>query len=399
MSTRKEHFVLINLPEDIVVRILCRLPVKSLIRFTCVSKRWRSIIISDPQFRKSHFQLACHRRNLTRRVLISTYPSQVPKPCGTDTQSHRLPSRFQSLSDSCSVNNLSFPLEENTLQVMASCNGLVLLGEYYLRYYKNLSIWNPSTRFFRKIPSSSFGFSMTDSNDGKKGYLGWASYGFGYVSSTDDYKLVLVVPAVGGFLEMHVFSLRADSWKLIKAPYSAWPGLTGGRGTYSNGAIHWLIGRRNGISDTVIYAFDLAVEEFRLVPLHVSYQNNLNLRSLVHLEGCLCVWSRKRNDLTVCECWAMREYGVPESWVKLFQISVNDLPDVASIYCNWDMCFVTEGVTVVIRMLDKELIWIECPEGEKPVRSDRYRFEEVPAGCKCYYDATVYDETLVSVPE
>lgn len=63
-----------NLPEDIVVKILCRLPVKSLIRFTCVSKRWR-VIISDPQFCKSHFQLACEQRTLRQKLLISTHTS------------------------------------------------------------------------------------------------------------------------------------------------------------------------------------------------------------------------------------------------------------------------------------------------------------------------------------
>ncbi|PRQ20247.1 putative F-box domain-containing protein [Rosa chinensis] len=48
----------VHLPEHVVLNILCRLPFKSLIRFTCVSKRWRSLIISDPQFGNSHFRLA-----------------------------------------------------------------------------------------------------------------------------------------------------------------------------------------------------------------------------------------------------------------------------------------------------------------------------------------------------
>ncbi|XP_048133133.1 F-box/kelch-repeat protein At3g06240-like [Rhodamnia argentea] len=41
--------------EDIVVEILSRLPIKSLMRFKCVNKRWRCLI-SDRGFAKLHLQ-------------------------------------------------------------------------------------------------------------------------------------------------------------------------------------------------------------------------------------------------------------------------------------------------------------------------------------------------------
>ncbi|KAL6200564.1 hypothetical protein ACLB2K_030345 [Fragaria x ananassa] len=60
-----------EIPEDLVVRILCRLSVRTLIRFTRVSKRWRFIIISDPQFAKSHLQIASEQRSLTRMTMVT----------------------------------------------------------------------------------------------------------------------------------------------------------------------------------------------------------------------------------------------------------------------------------------------------------------------------------------
>ncbi|KAM5582686.1 F-box/kelch-repeat protein [Rosa sericea] len=388
MSMSKIQEESFDLHEDVIVKILCRLPVKSLIRFTCVSKRWRAIIISDPQFGKSHLQLASQLGALRRKLLISTYPTvktvegQIPNPF--EDSMPWLPSQFQSFEGYSSVNNLTFPSEEKSQRVMASCNGLVLLGESYRSYFKNLSIWNPSTGFFRK-------------------YLV-------QVLASDDYKLVFIKPALGDFVDVHVFSLRANVWKVIKAP-SSLTGEIDGQGTLSNGAIHWvnypnysIDGKMNPtMADSTMVAFDLAEEKFRQVPLPVLSQNEagmfLSLRFVkiqVLLGGCLCVWSR--DPYAYSEFWVMREYGVPESWVKLIQFGRLDLPDEFTSCTRWDPSYVTEGGIVMIKLPDKkELVWIECHRGESPVCSAHYSLEEVP-GCTIF-DATVYDETLVSVPE
>lgn len=54
------------LPHDLVVDILLSLPVRSLVRFKCVCTSWRSLI-SNPQFAKSHFDLAA---SPTHRLLL-----------------------------------------------------------------------------------------------------------------------------------------------------------------------------------------------------------------------------------------------------------------------------------------------------------------------------------------
>ncbi|PRQ35072.1 putative F-box domain-containing protein [Rosa chinensis] len=390
----------VDLPEDIILKILCRLPVKSLIRFTCVSKGWRSLIISDPKFGKSHFQLASQQRTLRRKVLLTSYPT-LREPGWKKWAEVKLPPLFQSLEDKFSVKNFTFPTEEiEHLEEMGSCNGLVLVGRPCADHFKSLSIWNPSTGFFRKIPHPRFGL--------KSGSY-FLNYGFGHVSASDDYQFVSVVPVPSNMLEVHILSLSANIWKVITAPFpSSRPCWVSRQGTFSNGAIHWVIPRRKENPDPVIYAFDLGEEELRRVPLPpVLWQdeedwNPTKITTLVHLGGYLCIWSQKRYGTQGGEVWAMREYGVPESWVKLFQFNAHNFRDVFDVERSpWDLCFITESDTMVLR-LTKELLWIECHNEEKPVCSGRYRLENVQPrvpNLVFYFRATVYDETLVSVAE
>ncbi|XP_024156215.1 F-box/kelch-repeat protein At3g06240 [Rosa chinensis] len=350
----------VDLPEDVLVKILCRLPVKYLIRFTCVSKRWRSVITSDPQFAKSHLQLALQQGTLRHRVLASAYYFDFNLVRLYDD----VPTRFQSFEDNSSVRTLTYPTEENNYpQIVVSCNGLVLLAESTTSQFNNLYIWNPSTRFSRKIPH---------------------------------------LPEGDLFYFYKVYSLREKIWKVVEVPPShSWSSPVG---TYSNGAIHWVNYCTPENSERVIYAFDLANEEFGKVALPDSFQNGYDMngrtiRTQVHLGGCLCVSSDADHGLI--EFWVMTEYGVPESWVKLFQFEVRDLRKVsAHSYYGCSPIFVTEGGTVLMKFSDKmEFFKIERSKEGKLVCSRRYRLEEEVHGCKYISHATVYDETLVSIPE
>ncbi|KAM5582719.1 F-box/kelch-repeat protein [Rosa sericea] len=404
--SKEEEEVVFDLPEDVLVKILCRLPVKSLIRFTCVSKRWRSVIISDSQFARSTFQLASQTRTLRPRLLLCTYPY---------VRDHRFrfewqPSRFECLGDldmPCFGGNslvhrpgfvwepsrLTVPPEVKSGRVMASCNGLVVLGERMyngdmnLTYtsYTNLCVWNPSTGFFCKIPSPEY--SM------KEGLgIFSVSWGFGHVMATDDYKFVFFVPID---FTVHIFSTRDSSWKVIRGPNKSFPRYDGKAHVVSNGAIHWV---RTGIGKPAIYAFDLANEEFRQLPLprawiqNENVMNGMRIGTQVLSGGCLCIWSE---SIGYGVFWEMKEYAVPESWVKIFQFSVLDLPDVLASRYGWIPVFVTEGGPVVI-LIDDELVRIERHREEKPVCSGRYKIE----GAKerlFQYSVTVFDETLLSV--
>ncbi|XP_061999613.1 F-box/kelch-repeat protein At3g06240-like [Rosa rugosa] len=235
-------------------------------------------------------------------------------------------------------------------------------------------MWNPSTGFFRNIPCPNFQIGMINWTD-EEDEIG-VYYGFGQVSASDDYKLV-VIPNLGVFMEVQVFSVKANCWKVVKAPYlTPYHPWSEELGTYSNGAIHWVSNREPGIFEPPVYAFDLANEEFREMPLPDAKKYTV--------------------------FWVMKEYGLPESWVKLFGFNIHDLPDVFNSFFSrlfWDPIFIAEDGTVVIKLrTQRELIWIKCRKEEKPFCTDRYRLEEVPEHQYAFY-AIWYDETLVSIPE
>ena len=58
-----------TIPNDLVEEILSRLPVKSLMRFKCISKAWHTLI-SSHQFAKSHFQRASQNPNLLMLIFM-----------------------------------------------------------------------------------------------------------------------------------------------------------------------------------------------------------------------------------------------------------------------------------------------------------------------------------------
>ncbi|XP_062002664.1 F-box/kelch-repeat protein At3g23880-like [Rosa rugosa] len=241
MATMTEH-----LPEEIITQILYRLPLKQVIRFSCTSRRWRSIV-SDPQFAKSYFKFAFERRTLSHRLLLST-PSHMES----------LDLQTSSFVDDSSIRKLTCPFKQpgRTVFTLGSCNG----------YY----IWNPSTGLFLKLPNP--GFALKEN----KTISCLHHCGFGYVSATDNYKVVVAAPSeVNPAMPIEVFSSKSSSWKRIESPphfsLMCWVDTT--RDSLTNEALHWLDELREPELDTSRYtitAFDLDKEEFREMSVPIS---------------------------------------------------------------------------------------------------------------------------------
>ncbi|XP_022761186.1 F-box/kelch-repeat protein At3g06240-like [Durio zibethinus] len=309
-----------NFPQDIVEEILLRSPVKALFRFKSVSKPWRSLI-SSSSFAKLHFQRASEDRSIkAQNVLLSSPNDGLKFFKVSDT----------SLGDELALVGLDFPPKGRIQcsKILGSCNGLVALALNNFFF-----IWNPSTGDYKKLgePSPS-----------ALAHPYQRFSGFGYDSSSDDYKLFF------GFSpkKAEIFSLRKNSWRMIEIfpPLDVY--YTKGCGVFVNGALHWPF-QCYMPYDKEITAFDVNREIFNRLPIPhgAIYQIGLGV-----LEDKLCINYR---ILSAIEFWVMEDYGSKGSWIKLFSIRYLGFLEPLCI-SETTVLFINEGRSKKLMRCDAE---------------------------------------------
>ncbi|XP_071728096.1 F-box/kelch-repeat protein At3g06240-like [Rutidosis leptorrhynchoides] len=282
-----------QLPLDLIEAILVLLPPKSLGRFRSVSKRWYSLI-SSPEFIKTH---------------IRAYTKNNPNPNPThflymesDESLYSLDIKHlytQPIPATLTAKRLNF--QEPLFEIRGSCNGLLLATD--MDY--NLHLVNPTTQKTLKVIGG-------ESYGGK-------TYGFGYDSSTDDYKVISIsrMGIADSDIDtniVRVYSLRNNSWNMLpNFPYQQHNHY--GSGVLLNNNLHW--GVRSIHLKMTIAAFSLASEKFHEIELPDSI-------NYIQFGGMSCNLYALGGKLVVVEydefkyeLWVMEEYGVPESWRKL----------------------------------------------------------------------------------
>ena len=227
-----------DLPQELIPAILLRLPVKSLLRFKCVSRSWFSII-SDDTFAKLQFELSAASNHK-----ILCYGDSELRSIDPDAMFHDHPDTVKLLVPH------HLPVY---VSIQGSCRGFIMLQQY-----PDLIIWNPSTGIHKRISyshisPSPFGFNI---------HIDSFLYGFGYDASKDDYLVIIVWSNVSGKKFLEYFSLRTNNWERIEVTL---PGpdmdFACSPGFYLNGAIHW------DASSDCILAFDMIERGFFKIPL------------------------------------------------------------------------------------------------------------------------------------
>ncbi|XP_016581867.2 F-box/kelch-repeat protein At3g06240-like [Capsicum annuum] len=176
----------IHLPEQIVEEILSRLPLRSLLRFKCVSKIWEALI-SDPYF---------HKMMMHQSPDSNSQKLLIRKMFG-DTA----PSRFKFYSSSLStfedVQQLDPPLTHyvGRYHIFSSFDGLVLLAAD-----TQLFLWNPLTRETVLLPYTEYNIIYT-------------SFGLGYDDATDGYKILKLNMRLKHSME--ILNLKTGFWREI----------------------------------------------------------------------------------------------------------------------------------------------------------------------------------------
>ncbi|KAM4092751.1 hypothetical protein ACJW30_06G063400 [Castanea mollissima] len=298
-------------PPEILTFVLIRLPIKSIITCTAVSKTWKSII-QNTSFISIHLH---HSKNKHPLLLFRLPPSE-----------HRI-SNKELYALYCDSNNNNPDLYEHTrfdfpqggsFRVVGTCNGLVC---FVMNFTDRFFFWNPLVRKLVTLPTPSVGLRTLRFYN--------PSIGFGFDSKTNDYKVVRIVSASESesskVPKVEVYSLATAQWKVVAAvpPVGTAFADKCDPHAFVNGALHCVVSKNNIDNEILnfILVFDLGDEVFREIAMPKPLDNPENL------VGVGVSVSAYRNSLALIQrgdsigrvdIWVMKWYDVASSWTKMF---------------------------------------------------------------------------------
>ncbi|KAL2482419.1 F-box protein CPR30 [Forsythia ovata] len=300
-----------KIPEDVVIEILSRLPVKTLLRFKCACTTWFSIIGSHC-FIQKHLNMALEDSNKARLFIVH--------------RSNKYEKFFTSFVNDDELTlqtNLSFDTKRlgRISCVMGPCHGLFCI--YYERHNK-LLLWNPATRETKDIPKSSI---PLPSNENTAQYVG-----FGFDSNTRDYKVVKILIQFhrDRYSDYHVevYTLSTNSWRKIEATISNFDLCSYMFPTYWNGTYYWW-GQTEEDYEDIIVCFDMCIEQFYKILLPTEVLPVVHGRK-IYANHCFTEYNGSLGVIfcfmgvttSLCELWTMNGHGAKVSWTKQYYIGL-----------------------------------------------------------------------------
>lgn len=320
-----------DLPEDMVVEILLRLPAKSLLRFKCVCRKWL-VLIESPSFIDLHLRV--RHNNGDQGILL--FHEYIKGEEGKSFLSFHSDSDDELLSGVNVAPHLELDSVEDDGRIhkpflVGSCNGIVCLSLEFGKFilfnpvlrgcgYKKISITTPLA--FGCLPNPEFEYSDVD-------------YGFGYDSLNDDYKILSTVnimhyrgyPFIVGN-NVEIYNLSTDSWRKLElddgfSRFSADPPML-----FFNGNLHW-INLEDDDRDWNYYyiaCFNLGTEVLRKIPIpDIELPINGFLVLLDEYLTFIQRYSRdgdspNPSDIIYFDIWIMKGYGINETWIKRYHL-------------------------------------------------------------------------------
>ncbi|XP_047326004.1 F-box/kelch-repeat protein At3g06240-like [Impatiens glandulifera] len=284
-----------QLPNNILVDILSRLPIKSVIRCRCVCKSFLSAISLDPEFPPLHLS-----RSPPELMLCPPLTDKLILYDSDNDRAHKLNLRFD---------------RPPGLEVVNSSRGLLCLR---LPNAGPVCVFNPSSLEFTLIPDTVI--------EREKHIL--MTIGFGYSSTSNTYKVLRTllllqqsdIINVGRRCLTDIYTLGTPRWRRIEedAPMVVFRDFFP---TFLNGSLHWIIDENLSRSTTYDYmiSFDFDNERFGEIALPPPFDTGKERHSAPVLgvgvfEGQLsvCLW----NLFNRVDVWVMKKYGVRESWSR-----------------------------------------------------------------------------------
>ncbi|KAK7331731.1 hypothetical protein VNO80_28469 [Phaseolus coccineus] len=304
------------LPLDAVMNILKRVPVKSLMRFKCVSKEWLNLLEANPFFTKQ--QLEHSTRNPA--LLLQRFHRQPPPL----SFSVCLIGPHYNLIHQSHLSHVAFP----DAKILHSCNGLLCL-----RNNTDLSILNPATCQIRQVPTTTV--------------MPFHEVGFGFSLLADDYKIVrismcdiyhndsIVDLQTVRVDQAEVYSLTSGSWREINAA-KLQPFCLVSSSVAITGTIFWLASRifTSGSHYEFVVSFDVRRELFTLMsgpPMPSSPSHPCgNVLAVCNDELAMFHDYIVGNSNSSFDLWVLKDFnsdydndrcdGGGESWMKMYSV-------------------------------------------------------------------------------
>ncbi|RZC76833.1 hypothetical protein C5167_003342, partial [Papaver somniferum] len=286
------------LPEDIIVNILSRLPVKSILRFRCVCKSWCRLF-GDPDFIKFHLDRETEKENFS---LLWSYDGEISS---TDYNYEYSSSSLSSILYNETV-RLDFcvdPLLEmkfyrdyqkqmrwrtcsdnvfskEGFNVINSCNGVVCMTASSI-----IALWNPCTRETMEIRCTN-----------------GSNIGFGYDLETGEFKMVEL-----SRIDPIKRKRRGTCIQILKI------------GRIVSLSIH-LINQIHGKSFQKYLAKVLLMKLYFSKELSIDRLWIKSVTKVVVLGGMLALTHTLYGTRT--EIWVLKDYGGTNSWTQLCIINL-----------------------------------------------------------------------------
>ncbi|KAF5746137.1 F-box protein [Tripterygium wilfordii] len=298
-----------SLPREVAVDILSRLPIASILQAKLVCRSWRNLA-QDPLLLRMHFSGTADEN-----------------PCLVLHSDHPIRNQLRTVQFSADdenieiVRGIDLPMMPE-FDVVGSCNGFLCFCD---SFYKNsLYVYNPCINSHKELPES----ALYPNQD--------VILGFGFHPMTKEFKVIRIIyysRSRPGIFARRRFSRQQSEVQILTLGCKSWRSL--GQLPYNHliqpscqvlflGKLHWVSEPHRDNRGTRIISFDLAEEQFQIVPTPESSSLDRSGFQLVVLGDCLsaAVWCLDGR----LEIWVMKEYNVKESWIKDFNIDGSYVP-------------------------------------------------------------------------
>ncbi|KAL3329485.1 hypothetical protein AABB24_036526 [Solanum stoloniferum] len=362
-----------KLSGDVITSLFLICPLKSLSMLRCTSKLWNNFI-TTPSFLHSH--LTQSTQNGPKLLFLENKYLH---------RSQKSWLRFVSVDMDGSKEELytvTVPDIQLVCSAMEVCFGLVCLSTDCRIY-----LCNPALQQLCELPE--YSLSATP---------GYRHFGFGYLHSRKEYKVVHFFYTVPSMTErfwylgiLQVSHLKCEVLTINKiggVSFNRWkeiadrsPFRPRSKGLLVNECMYWCTYSLPRPRTNSILSFDFESEKFLAISLPSPFEDNVG-SSLMDLKGMLCLPDISRlHKSSILDLWILKD-KISCSWVKEYSIRLIDFGfNNISSYCK------TCNEEIIFRHLDKVVFY----------DLKKKSFREVEALSPLYSRYGIYSKSLFSL--